>query len=30
MVKFEAKDKLNNNELIAELPIYPEADNERP
>jgi hypothetical protein len=30
MVRFHAQDKFNDIELIAELPIYPEADIERP
>jgi hypothetical protein len=29
MVRFHAQDKFNDVELIAELPIYPEADIER-
>ena len=30
MVRFHAQDKFNDIDIIAELPIYPEADIERP
>jgi hypothetical protein len=30
MVRFQAQDKFKDMDLIAELPIYPEADIERP